>query len=230
MADYIPKEKLDAYRRWQADSFDAPRPKPIAKEAPAPASPQDGELVSGFALPTAEDIERIHNEAHQAGYQAGYDEGRTAGQQDGLQAAQQEVARMAGLLTNFETALAGLDQSVADQILELALEVARQLVQSTIQARPETLLPIISEALAALPIHHGHVSVHLNPSDAPLVRDHLGEQFSQTGSRIIEDKTVQAGGCILHAGSSEVDASLDVRWKRILEAIGVPASDWQQTP
>lgn len=228
MSGYIPKEQLDAYRRWQFDSFDppgteAPPPEPApAAEAEVP----DSEVVTDFGLPTAEDIERIHNEAHQAGYQAGYEEGQQEGYRAGLESAQAEAQRMAALADNLEAALAAIDQAVADQLLALALEVANQVLRATVSARPETLIPVIREAIAALPLHHGHISLHIHPDDAEAVRQRLGEQFLQSGWRIVEDREVQAGGCFVRAGSSEVDASLETRWQRVLEAIGAAPETW----
>ena len=58
------------------------------------------------------------------------------------------------------------------------------------------------------------------------MRQHLGEQFAQTGTQIIEDNTITPGGCQLLAGASEVDASIETRWKRVLEAIGTEPQAW----
>jgi flagellar assembly protein FliH len=230
MAGYIPKEHLDAYRSWQVESFDPPEPEPAAPPEPdEPEMVDDGsELVASMGLPTAEDIERIHNEAHLSGYQAGFEEGREEGYRTGLEAAQAEAQRIAALADNVESALAALDQSVADQVLGLALEVAHQVLRGTVAARPEGLLPVVREALAALPLHHGHVSLHVNPEEAEIVRHHLGDQFAHSGWRFVEDREIQAGGCFVRAGSSEVDATLETRWQRVLEAIGADPGAWQE--
>jgi len=233
MSGYIPKEHLDAYRRWQAESFDPPAPEPEEppQPAPEPEPVDDGsELVANIGLPTAEDIERMHDEAHQAGYQTGFDEGREEGYRQGLEAAQAEARRIATLADNIEAALAAIDQSVADEVLALALEVAHQVLRGTVAARPDSLLPVIREALAALPLHHGHVSLHINPDEAEMVRQHLGEQFLHSGWRIVEDRETQAGSCFIRAGSSEVDATLETRWKRVLEAIGADPGAWLGQP
>lgn len=230
MSGYIPKEQLDAYRRWQVDSFDPPKPEP---EQPEPASAFDAEaeeVVSGVGLPTAEDIERMHEQAHQEGYQAGFEEGRQEGYRLGLEAAQAEAQRIAALGDNIEAALASVDQAVADQLLELALETARQVLRASLAAKPDALLPVIREAMAALPLHHGHVSLHINPSDGEMVREHLGEHFQQSGWRIVDDKEITAGGCLIQAGNSEVDATLETRWKRVLEAIGADPSSLLERP
>lgn len=229
MPGYIPKEQLDAYRRWQADSFDAPKAEPLQPE-PEPEFDATAEVVAGIGLPTAEDIERMHNEAHQEGYQAGFEEGRQEGYRIGLEAAQAEAQRIAALADNVEAALASIDQAVAEQLLALALETARQVLRATLAVKPDTLLPVIREAIAALPMHHGHVALHIHPDDAETVREHLGEHFLQAGWRFVEDREIQAGGCLIQAGSSEVDATLETRWKRVLEAIGADPANWLDKP
>ncbi|HJW26046.1 MAG TPA: flagellar assembly protein FliH [Rhodocyclaceae bacterium] len=234
MSGYIPKEHLDAYRRWQVESFDPQPPEPEvpppSEVEPEPVQDDTSELVAAMGLPTAEDVERIHNEAHESGYRAGFDEGREEGYRQGLEAAQAEARRIAALAENAEASLAGLDQSVADEVLALALEVAHQVLRGAIPARPQALLPVIREALAALPLHHGHVALHVHPSEAEAVREHLGDQFLHSGWRIVEDREIQAGGCFIRAGTSEVDATLQTRWKRVLESIGADPGTWLEHP
>ena len=96
----------------------------------------------------------------------------------------------------------------------------QEAVSVAMKANPEILLPTIREALNALPLHHGPVTLLVSPDDAAIVEEHLGDQFSHSGWRIQEDREIAAGGCKLTAGASEVDATLPTRWRRILETIG----------
>lgn len=222
MAGYIPKEQLQAYTRWEADSFDAPPPRPPAPE-PQDAPPPEPESIplAQIPLPTAEDIERIHNEAHTSGYEAGYQAGHEAGYQAGLAAAQDYAEQLGNLAQGLQEAMGNLDQEVAESLLACSLEVARQITRTVIQVRPEVLLAIIREALTALPLHHGPVTLLIHPDHLSLVQEHLGDQFSHAGWHIQEDQEIPPGGCRLQAGNSEVDATLPTRWRRTLEAIGV---------
>ena len=236
MAGYIPKEQLDSYRRWQIDSFDTPSPaavqsaipplpQPLPEETAAPtAEMSDVPVVTGVPLPTAEDIERIHNEAREAGLAEGYQ----AGFAEGQEAASRQAERITALADNLQQALTTIDQSVADDILALAIELAGQVLRRTIDSDPDYLLPIVREALAALPLHHGHVTLHINPADGETLRQHLGNQFAQSGWHIVEDPQVELGGCFLRAGSSEVDATLATRWRRVLEAVGIGADEHRE--
>jgi flagellar assembly protein FliH len=224
----IPKEELTHFQRWQVDSFEPKRP-PEAPSSPPPSSPEaesTAEPVPPFNLPTAEEIERMHEEARASGYQAGLAEGRLAGEQQAREAAEENTRQLLSLIENLKTSIADLEQTVADQLLSLAIEIASQVTRSAINVNPDILLPLIREAIGALPLHHAHIVLRLNPKDIESVRTPMGEQLSQIGAQLIEDSTVSPGGCMLLAGASEVDATIETRWKRVLEAIGSEPQEW----
>jgi flagellar assembly protein FliH len=244
VTDFIPGKTHPAYTRWQADDFGV-APAPETTDAPMPATTadaateKDAGVVSvrsgvAFTLPTAEDIERMHEEARQSGYQAGYAEGVQAGgeegRQSGLASAQTYVTNLQSLCQGVEEAMQTFDQEMAEAVLACALEVAGQLARSVIRVHPEILLPIIREALAALPLQHGAVTLLVAPTELALAREHLASQFAQSGWIIQEDPTLAAGGCRLRAGGSEIDASLETRWRRVLEAIGVTPEWLERQP
>ncbi|MCL2075456.1 MAG: flagellar assembly protein FliH [Betaproteobacteria bacterium] len=262
--DVIRGEELADYTRWQAEDFSG-RPAPGQKSAHALRPVESGSMSDkspgevevshvalsqmGLSLPTAEDIEHIHEEARQNGYRIGFGEGRTAGYEEGLRAGHADgyqdgfdSGRKAGfrdgasaaenyeveihrLCQGLQSAMAVFDQEVAESALACALEVAGQLARTTLRVQPEMLLPIIQEALAALPMHHGPVTLFLSQADAALVREHLESQFTQEGWAIQEDDTLQQGDCRIYSGASEVDARMETRWRRVLEGIGL-SPEW----
>lgn len=226
MAGFIPKEELPTYQRWQVGSFDTqPSPANVAPPVLADRDKEESSTVQ-FHLPTAEEIERLHEDARAEGFKTGYAEGQAAAAEAAEAARSDEAARFFMLMKNLSDSLTGMDQQIAEQVLDLALEVSRQVIRSTIETQRETLLPVIREAIAALPLHHAHVSLHLNPADAALVKGNIGEQLAQAGTQIFEDPTISSGGCKLVAGASEIDASIETRWKRVLEAIGATPTEW----
>ena len=232
MAGVIPKEDLAAYQRWNADSFE---PKPVLSKVErhkASESPElvENEIITTMGLPTAADIERINENARSEGYQAGFEEGRQAGEETQAAAVAGELARLSGLISNLQEAIATMDQAIAEQVLDLALEVAAQVIRGAIKVKSDILLPLIREAISALPLHHGHVMLHLNPADALTIREQIGDQLLQTGTQIVDDVTITQGGCSLTAGTSEIDATIETRWKRVLEAIGSEPLEWQTKP
>ena len=230
MDSFIPKEKLTAYQRWELAAFDEEQQEvEAAAQAAAPVTD-----TAEPAPPSTEELQRIFAAAREAGHQAGYQEGFAAGQQAGLevgqqagfQAAQQLAEQMAAVAIGFQQAVQALEGKVAEELLDLALHVARQVVRGSLRVQPALVLDVVREAIIALPSQHGHPTLMVNPEDAPLVRTHLAEQISHTSWRIVEDPTVERGGCRVGNGASEIDATLATRWKRIVDSIG-SRSDWQ---
>ena len=207
----IPKEQLSAYQRWELDSFDENRSDPR------------------ITLPTAEEIEQIHRNAHQEGYaagrQQGHDEGHAEGYKQGMAAATEKVNLIQSVLSNINQELTLLDREISEDLLSLALAIARQVLLQTIEVKPEILLSIVREAIAKLPPFNQHANLRVNPEDAGLVREQMGEQLEHTGWKIIEDERIARGGCKIETSSSQVDASLEKRWEKVTSAIA-KNSEW----
>lgn len=224
----IPKEELGSYQRWQLGSFDgkpapAAAPQPTPEPAAIPAPPVEPEL----RLPTAEDFERMIEEARSQGYAAGLAEGREAAAAEASLTAEAFATRYGALIDGLQQALKEVDQSVANELLGLAIEIAGQITRGHIAVREDALLPVIREAIAMLPLHHAHITLRLNPADAADVRRLLGDELTQSNAQIIEDNVISRGGCLIQAGTSEIDATLETRRKRVLETIGAEPQTWQ---
>jgi flagellar assembly protein FliH len=223
MTGFIPKEKLTAYQRWELAAFDEEEKAAKAKAAQAAGSSAPEQAAENASdeppviLPTAEDVERIHNEAHEQGYTAGYEEGLAAARAVG----EQINVLMAGL----QQAIKELDQGVADRLLAMGIEIASQVLRQSLRVKPELLLPVVREAIAALHPNFGHPTLIVHPDDAALIRQHLGDHLAHNNWRILEDPAITRGGCRVEVSSSEVDATLETRWRRVIESIGV-SQDW----
>lgn len=216
MTGFIPKEKLTAYQRWELAAFDEAE-QTAAKAAEAEQRQAETPPEPPVVLPTAADIERMHNEAHEQGYAAGYAEG--------IAEAQAIAARFQAVLGGLQQAVGDLDQHIADQLLATSIEIANQVIRQSLRVNPELLLPVVREAVAALHPNMGHPALLTHPEDAALIRAHMGEHLAHNNWRIIEDPAISRGGCRVELGASEVDATLETRWKRVIEAIGV-SQDW----
>ena len=219
------RENLTAYQRWELVAFDEAeqvvalnsQSAPIPDRTGSQAEPADRDESTVVALPTAGDIERMHIEAHQQGYSAGHAEG--------IAEARASAARIDAVMTSLKQSLTELDQQVADRLLVTAVEIASQMLRQSLRVKPELLLPVVKEAMATLHPHLGHPALFAHPDDAALIRTHLGDQLTQNNWRIIEDATLSNGGCRVELGASEVDATLETRWRRVNESIGI-SQEW----
>jgi len=199
-----PKEQLSAYQRWELNSFDDPKGVPLGG-----APPKSGKAA---ILPTAAQLERLHQQAHEEGYAAGHCEGSQRAAAE-VQALQQIVAALSEHSRQF-------DQHVADDLLGLALSVSKQILRQSLKLRPELILGVVNEVLGQLPLAHQRARLILHPEDVTLVRLSLGERLIQSGWELIEDPEITRGGCRLESAECEVDATLERRWQRVIDAIG----------
>lgn len=235
-------QAVGAYQRWDPPSFDDAPAVPVPEHDPAaPAEADSGQvsqpptmpsLPADFKLPTADDIERMHEEAHAAGHAEGYAAGHAAGLEAGCKAGyadgkarvEAEAERLHGLADDLDQALGHLDTEVAEDLLALSIEIARQVLQHTLAAHPDGIVDTVRAALAQLP--QAHAQIRLHPDDLALIREHLGEQLGHGGHRLIEDSGIARGGCRVEASGAQIDATMETRWRRVLESLGRSNARW----
>ncbi|MFT3733851.1 MAG: flagellar assembly protein FliH [Rhodocyclaceae bacterium] len=207
-----------AYKRAEFVSFDSPSaPQGGHVEAvEPPPREQRVELAPGVALPTADEIDKLHQEAWKDGYAAGYEEGSARGRL--------EAAELHQLLQAFNDALGSFDQEVAEELQALAIEIARQVVRDTLQSQPEIVTAVIREALPQLP--QQGATIHVHPDDAALIKQYLGDQLSANAHRLLEDENVTRGGCLIDSAGGQIDAQIATRWRRVVENISRSASQF----
>lgn len=220
----VPKEQLSAYQRWEMASFGDERPSVVAaRPKPEPTVP----------LPTRESVARIREDARLEGQAAGrisgYAEGQALGLAQGLAEgraeAAREIARLRQVADSFGAAVMDADELIAHEMLDLALDVAKAMLKFSLAVRPELVLPIVKEAIHYLPSLQQPALLFLNPDDALVVGDQIGDDLIKSGWRIIEDNQMARGGCRIDTASNQIDASMPIRWQRLTAAFGKDG-DW----
>ena len=217
----------------------------LSRESAAPARHAFEPGEAGAREPAADPFERFEADAgtdpfgrerfeagYRAGREAGYAEGLERGYAAGIEKADRQhreaerqagatlSARIASLDTALEAAFAQVEREAADQVVALALDVARHALRATLAVRPETIVPVVQEALSSLFDERVRVHLHLNPRDVELVRSELGERLDARNCEIVGDASIEPGGCRAETPRAEIDATVATRWRRALAAIG----------
>lgn len=212
-------------------SFGDERPSTLAKQAEEAAATALAEAIPVEApvkLPTAEELEGIREsaraEGHAEGHAEGYAEGRSLGHAEGLAEGRAEAAaeleRMRAIADAFGQAVARADETIAGEVLDLALHLARDMLRSAFDVKPELVIPVVREAIEYLPVLQQPAVLALNPQDAPIVRAGIGEELEKGGWRVVEDPGVARGGCKIDTASNQIDAQAGLRWQRLTQALG----------
>lgn len=164
-----------------------------------------GPVTSGGPR-TAREVEDLQKVAYEEAYAQGLAEGRAAGRAE----SEQQARQWAALLEKLAHPLEKLDQEVETELVELATVIARQLVRREFRIEPSHVVGVVREAVAALPVAHRDVKVHLNPADSALVRELLGAAADSDWT-LVDDPGLQRGDCLVTTPNSRVDARLEQR-------------------
>ena len=154
-------------------------------------------------------------EGHAQGHARGLAEGHAAG----LAAVQAQAGELLALAQALPAALQLAQNSVADDLLALALDIARQVLGQALAAEPQAILAVVHELLQAEPSLLGAPQLLLHPDDAALVKELLADDLKAAGWRVRLDAQIERGGCRVTAQSGERDATVQARWERVSAAL-----------
>ena len=228
MSNALPKEKQTAYQRWEMASFDA-APPPEPAPATSPADTANAESSTRLKEQLATVLEQARAEGLASGLEegraAGLDEGRNIGLKEGRELAAREAQSLRNLAVSLQEEISRANELIAQDMLDLVLDITKAMLQSALEIRPEIILPIITEAVRYLPFVQQPAQLFLNPEDAPIVRQYMEEELTKAGWRISEDAHIERGGCRVDTASNQIDATASVRWQRITSALG-RNNDW----
>lgn len=208
----IPKEQLSAYQRWELASFGDERPS-SQHNAQANAKLQ------------AEQLAKLREDARRQGHEEGFAQGHAAGLESGRAEAARELLLLRQVAENFSGEVARASEAVADDILNLSLDMAKAMLKTALKVRPEIVLSIVGEAIRYLPSLQQPALLVLHPQDAEIVKSHMADELAKAGWRVAEDLQMERGGCRVETASNQIDAAPAVRWQRIADALG-KQSDW----
>ncbi|MFZ4480945.1 MAG: flagellar assembly protein FliH [Rhodoferax sp.] len=211
----VPPELMSAWQRWEMSSITA-----------APAGASTGAERAGLAAGHAgtgqiDEVElaRLRFQARQEGHAEGREEGYAKGQAEGhaaaIELARQEVQSLRTLLIALPSAMRAAEHEVADDLMALALEIARQMVRQALKTEPQHILTLVRELIRMEPTLSGTPRLLMHVDDAALVQQHLADDLQTAGWRIRTDLSIQRGGCRVHAAGGALDATLETRWERV---------------
>ncbi|MCS7272895.1 MAG: FliH/SctL family protein [Fimbriimonadales bacterium] len=177
-----------------------------------------------------QEAERIREQAYREGYQSGYEAGYADGANEARQHAEATLQRT---LENLHAQVAELCrvlraeydaylQRTEQQMVELAIEVARKVVREELRLQPEHVVAVVRETLRRLQ-GFGRVRIRVHPLDVELVRRHrpllLQVVDGIEAIEIVEDRRVGQGGCIIETDQGIYDARIDTQLSELERAI-----------
>jgi flagellar assembly protein FliH len=203
-----PKDQQTAYERWEMSQFD----EADSSIGVAKAKRRDG-------LSESKEVSKIFEGVRQEAYNKGMQEGFAVGMAKARQQATVEKEHFVKLIQSFNEALERADEQIAEEVLSLALDIAKSMLKAKLNVDPTTVLPVVVDAIHYLPYVQKPARILVHHDDAQIIREYLGDEIASQQWQILEDSNIERGGCLVETGANQIDASNDVRWKRISDAL-----------
>lgn len=165
------------------------------------------------AIPTAEEIEKWHQQAHEEGYQQGLQQARLENEEI--------KQRLQAIIDFFEHPLQALNDEVEQQLNLLAVSMAQQLVRREIRNEPGEIIGLIRESVQLLPASSRRIRIFLHPDDADLLRNtlQLDEHEEEQSWKLVEDPMITRGGCEITSDKSVINATLENRLQSLAASV-----------
>jgi flagellar assembly protein FliH len=172
--------------------------------------------------------------AHQTGFTEGYEQGHAHATLEGQRLIQQYIDTQGQHAANHFLSLfkAGQDQieqsqqAMAKGVLELACELARQVLRRELTTNPNALQPVVREALGLLTVDSKMAAVRMHPVDLDVFAEDLAREFPNLQLTLVPDASVTAGGCLVEAAGTVIDGTVERRWHKAVASLGLESS-WE---
>jgi flagellar assembly protein FliH len=213
--------------------------KPVGKwKFEAPEQDQDIKPL------TAQDIEEIRKAAfddglsagHEQGFAEGHEKGLAAGKAEGLEIGQKDgfeagkaaadteaevhLDALQALLEQLAQPLAKVNREVQNELVLLAVSLAKAVLKVEVTHSTDSLLQVINESMAVLPIQEQAYQLHLHADDLSALQAHLGEQTIQDNRWQLLSSAEQArGGCKVVSQNNAVDMSIARRCEQVFQQV-----------
>jgi flagellar assembly protein FliH len=157
-------------------------------------------------------------EAVKAAQADGFEQGHKDGYEEGMTEVKRLAARAQLIMERIQDKRLEIIEQAEQEIIDLALLVARKVVKIISESQRQVVIENIKEALGKIK-NKGSVTVRVNTDDLETASAHKDEFLAllenSGGIRILEDSSVDAGGCYVETDFGEVDARIAVQFAEL---------------
>ena len=145
------------------------------------------------------------------------------GYQEGLSEAKEDIERVKEAIGEFFNAKQEVYDSIAPDILEISLDIAKKIIKKEMTENPEILLNNIKDILKGLSKEETKIILKVNPVQVAMLKQEIPEAMSAAGLEakviIIPDETVMEGGCMITTTNGVIDATIETQLAIISEVL-----------
>lgn len=185
-----------------------------SEAAKAQAQAQADQIVDNARKEAEQIIQNAHAEEEKIKSEA-FEKGYAQGREDGLKSGEEEINRITERMRKMLEAIMNRREEILreteQQIVELVILMTRKVVKIISETQKTT---VVSNVLAALKKvkTRGNVVLHVNTEDLKITSANTNEFIKRIeniqGITVMEDSTVEKGGCIVETDFGAIDARI----------------------
>lgn len=158
-----------------------------------------------------EEAENIKKSAFEEGYRKGLEESR------------EDLEDFRKSFSEFMNSPKNVFEYIAPDILEISVDIAKEIIKKEVESDPQVLINIIVDVLKTVSKNEPKVNIRVKPQAVQFIKDTIPNITYQYGIdakiNIISDPSIEDGGCIFQTNNGIVDASIDTQLEIIKKAL-----------
>lgn len=165
-----------------------------------------------YSKPNNDSIDTLVQEAEQKGYTAGFEKGKNESMLIESQKLSPMMTALAEAKASINRHMANRQADIERDAIQLAVSVARNMLQHHINRKPEPTLHIIRSAIS-MAMGQPNLRIKTHPEDSEAVRvilqDMIPDASDEENVDIVVDRNIDKGGCLVHSDFGTIDARID---------------------
>ena len=171
----------------------------------------------GFNSGHSQGVEKGREEGYETGYRRGYDEGFEKGKTEFREAVQELKAIARSVIDQRRKIL----QEAEPELVDLALSIARKVIQDEIDSG--RVIKNLVKAVIKYSLENDRLVIKVNPKDMEHLDKFKDDLFAEVAEtrviEIVQDESVEPGGCLVITSTGQIDAQIGGQLKKIVEVL-----------
>ena len=102
-----------------------------------------------------------------------------------------------------------IDKTIKEKLVDLTIAIAKQIVRRELSVDSGQIVSAVKQAIDLIPKDGEKINLHINPKDMQYMSHIFSNEDSSSKYNIVQDPSIQVGGCKALTDYSLVDLTID---------------------
>jgi len=180
------------------------------------------EIAEADAAKLRDDTERQIEDFKKDAFEKGYEAGRQEGYKSGEAEVSRLVERIHTIMNKSIEKRIEIIEEAESQLIDLVLQISRKVIKVVSENQKNVVINNVVQALRKMK-SRGDVAIKVNLADLEITTEHTQDFLRMVENvksiTVLEDSSVDKGGCIIETDFGQIDARISSQLKEIEEKI-----------